>query len=163
MRAFLQQLAALAVMAGSILVSMPHSARADDPTQFAIVKSGDQDPEVSLNGEIRVHLNAAADPKKLQLWLDGSPLGVEPRAFGNDFVFPLSRNNDNRDLWSRLLGSPLSYPTRSIEVGVQYDRKPLTVAPPGSGPARPAKVTLITYNGGLMTLGIVLALFVAVV
>jgi len=162
MRAFLQRLAALAVIAGSVLVSMPHQARADDPTQFAILKAGTQDlPEVWLNGEVKIRLNTtAADPKKLQLWLDGSQLGVEPRVLGKDeFLFPLSRTNDNRDLWSRLLGSPLSDQRRTVAVGVQYDKKPLDWSkPPKADEATSAKVMLITYNGGLMALGIVAAL-----
>ena len=165
MRGFLQRLAALVVIAGSVLAAMPHQARADDPTQFAIVTPANQAvPEVSLNGEVRIHLNASApDPKKLQLWLDGSSLGVEPRAFGNDFIFPLSRTSDNRDLWSRLLGSPLSNPTRTVEVGVQYDKKPLKLVAMEANQAKEAKLTLVTYNAGLMTLGIFLALVVVVV
>src|SRR5437660_833960 len=114
---FLQRLAVLVAIAGGVFVSTLHQARADDPTQFAIVISGNQDPPVvSLNGEVRIKLNAAApDPKKLQLWLNGSQLGVEPRVLGNsEFVFPLLRTSDNRDLWSHLLGSPLSNPTRSV-------------------------------------------------
>ena len=171
MRASAFSRAIVAVLAGWLaLAAVPSQAWAEAAAaSFAVLKSGAADyPEIAFNTDLTLRLTGISpiDPKKAQLWLDGSPLGVEPRVFQDrgELVFTLARNANNRDLWARLLGSPLAAQKKQVAVGFQYDGKPVEVSkPPKADEAKDAAITLITYNGFLMALGLLTATFAIVV
>ena len=167
LRWFYILVAALAALLGTA----PEVAIAADPTMYAIRTDPDRMlPEATLNGEVRVWIDGdAIDPKKAQLWIDGSSLGVDPRVLRTppdrvELVYPLLRTEQNRKMWSRLLGSPFEGNRKTVPVSVQYGDKPLKWRdPPQSGDASESKITLVTYNKGLMVLGIVVSLAVLVI
>jgi hypothetical protein len=133
-----------------------------EPISFAIVKQAKQVgnvPEVKLKGTLkaRVDGDTPIDVSKVQLRLAGELLNVAPRLFfdNRELEFPLVRNDKNRALWSRLLGSPFSSDEREEPVSLELDGKPLKYSDSRKqDEVGEAKIKVIAYNGLLMTVGL---------
>jgi hypothetical protein len=130
-----------------------------EPTTFAVLTSQKGElPRVTLKGELRIRIDGDTplEEGKIQLRIDGELLNVVPRVLdGRELVFPLVRNDKNRSLWSRLLGSPFS--ERSpVPVSLEVGGKPLkyTETPKDDEAPKPS-INVIAYDGWLMTAGIV--------
>ncbi len=152
------------------LLAVLDGARAAEPTSFTILSPNDgAPPAAGLNDTIEIRLNGAipSDTKTIQLRVDGTLLGVEPRAEPdtNTLVFSLARTDTNRELWSRLLGAPFGHSqTREILVGLEIAGKPLAYLrdqAPGSQAAK-AAISLVSYSATRMFFGISLTVLVIV-
>jgi len=118
---------------------------------------------------IRIDGDTAIEPAKIQLRLDGSLLGVEPRVMPDrrELIFRLSRLDSNRATWSRLLGKPFGHDgIYAVPIAVEVDGKPLAFTndtPLGTDEAPQPKIDLITYDQGRMWLGIMTSLAVVII
>lgn len=131
---------------------------------FALLGNEKNATDVRLNEKLRVRVDGdgAIDETKMQLRIDGDLLNVQPRLLdGRVLVFPLERNDKNRGLWSRLLGSPFDART-PVQVSLESNGKPLKYLPPSDKDAKDAKTPTISviayYNGWVTTGGVILAL-----
>jgi hypothetical protein len=144
------------------------AARATEPTSFTILSSADkQPPQAGLQNEIRMRVNGdeTLDPRTIQLRLDGSLLGVEPRLQPDTrtLTFSLTRNDTNRDLWARLLGAPFGHDeTRPVMVGLEIGGKPMVFSRDQTqdNQAAGASMNLVSYSAPRMTVGIILTVLV---
>src|SRR5260221_13815649 len=142
--------------------------RATEPTSFTILSAADrQPPRAGLQNGIRLRVNGdePLDPRTIQLRLDGSLLGVEPRLQPDTrtLTFSLARNDTNRDLWSRLLGAPFGHDeTRPVMVGLEIGGKPLVFSRDQTqdNQATSASMNLESYSAPRMTVGIILTVLV---
>lgn len=159
-----------AAIAFTLILALAFAAAATEPTKFAVLTpQPGLLPTVGLNDEVRVRIDgdAAIQPSKIQLRLDGWPLGVEPRVRPDqrELIFRLARLDSNRAMWSRLLGNPFGRDRiTAVPVSVEIDGKALSwnrPQPQQSDEAPKPKINLIVYNSGLMTLGILVSLLVA--
>src|SRR5262245_29553029 len=87
-------------------------------------------PEAGLTGDVRIRIDGdtAIQPGKVQLRLDGSLLGVEPRVRPDhrELIFRLARTDANRAMWARLLGNPFAHDRKfDVPIGIEIDGKPL--------------------------------------
>jgi hypothetical protein len=141
------------------LLGQASNANAAEPTSFTVLTSQKGElPKVTLKGELRTRIDGDTplEESKTQLRIDGELLNVSPRKLeGRELVFPLVRNDKNRSLWSRLLGSPFSE-RGPVPVSVEVGGKLLkyTESPKDDEAPKP-NINVISYNGGLMTAGIV--------
>jgi hypothetical protein len=83
-------------MAFTLVLALASVAAATEPSKFVVLtpQLGSL-PTVGLNGEVRVRIDGdtAIEPSKIQLRLDGWPLGVEPRVRPDqrELIFRLTR------------------------------------------------------------------------
>ena len=166
--------AAKAALLALLALAYPCGAtttNAADP-QFAIVGNGTAPPTVGLNGDIQIRIvnGASIQPNKLQLRLNGWPLGVEPRVLASKdqptFVFKLLRTDANRQMWDQLLGSPFFKAENGrylVPVGIEVDGKALEMqTPPQPDASSQPKIDLILFKDWAMTLGLIFAAVIAV-
>lgn len=140
-----------------------------EPATFALLTTQKGElPSVELKGTLRTRFDGDTPivGSKIQLRVDGELLHVEPRVpvpDSRELVFPLVRNDKNRALWSRLLGSPFSA-REAVPVSLEVDGKALKYTEtPKDDEAPKAKVNVIAYSGQLMTAGIAAVIAVVVV
>jgi hypothetical protein len=129
-------------------------------------------PRVGLNGTLWLWVDgdATIDPAKVTLRLDHRPLSVQPEIEplgaprgGHQLSFLLVRNDDNRLLWSHLLGRPFSHkPAPEVPVSLDLGDKPLAFSAAEGRPDK-AVIVLIRYDPGKMAFGLVFAVLVVAV
>jgi hypothetical protein len=138
-------------------------ANAADPTMFGILTTqAGKIPEIHPNDELRLRIidgDLPFDPAKVKLWIGGSRLNVEPTIQDREVVFQLSRNDQNRAFWARLLGPALDK-RKTLLVGIEVNDKALKYRPaPGSSdespqqkidlvPAEPTTFAVVTSQKG---------------
>jgi hypothetical protein len=166
-KALCKALVSCALFLGSV-----HAACAGEPGKFSLLTPvPGKLPQAGLNDDVRIRIDgdSAIEPAKIQLRLDGSPLGVEPRVMPDrrELIFRLSRLETNRAMWSRLLGKPFGHERiYAVPIAVEVDGKPLAFGndkPLQGDEAAQPKIDLITYDQGRMWLGIVTSLAVVVI
>jgi hypothetical protein len=169
-----------AFVACALFLGAVHAACAEAPGKFSLLAPAPNTllapaprtlPQAGLNGDVRIRIDGdtAIDPAKIQLRLDGSLLGVEPRVMPDrrELIFRLSRLDANRAAWSRLLGSPFGHERIvAVPIAVEVDGKALAFKndkPSADDEAPQPKIDLITYDVGSMWLGIITSLVVVVI
>jgi len=127
-------------------------------------------PVLGLNDDLRIRLDGDVpiSTPTLQLRIDGSLFGVEPRLMpGREIVFRLSRLEANRQTWTRLLGDPFGRgQIRNIPISVELNGKPLpngVIEIAKTDEALESKISLLAYNSGLMILGIMASIATATI
>jgi len=131
-----------------------------DPASFAIVAKGGKIPDVNLKDTLRIRIDGDTpiDESKVQVRIDGDLLNVTPprRPSDRELAFPLVRNDKNRPLWSRLLGSPFSEERREVPVSVEVGGKALKYGQLDKDSESPQpRINVVAYNGVLMIAGII--------
>lgn len=128
-------------------------------------------PRLGLDDTLTMQVNGTMPEKGWSLLLDGSPLTSAPKSIDksrNTIQFKLQRTSENRDLWARLLGRPMSRDTVDVRVSLELNGHPLnfvgdskefSAAKPNVA-AEGGSITLKTHNNGLMVLGMFLAVLV---
>jgi len=148
-------------------------AEATEANSFSIIKSN---PIAGLNKELHVRVyggDVPADLSKIQLRIDGSLLGINPRLMpdnpslptSHELVFDLQRTEaaDNRKMWGRLLGSPFNKNREMSEpVSIEISGKalPYKKDPGRNDEEAESNFQLEKYSQSWMALAIGLALLV---
>ena len=129
---------------------------ATDPASFSILSPGGKFPELALNDVLKLKIDgdSPVDPKKAKLRINDNLLGVEPvwLADVRQLNFTLKRTegtDNNRAMWSSLLGSPFEARTTTTSINLVYADKPLTYASaPKPGEAPEPKITMVKFDPG---------------
>jgi hypothetical protein len=153
----------------ALLLVAAQASLAAEPSKFSLLttKPGAL-PEAGLNDDVRVRIDGdtAIQPGKVQLRLDGTLLGVEPRVRpdGRELIFRLARTDANRAMWARLLGNPFAHDRKfDVPIGIEIDGKPLAWSTSKDDEAPDSKIKLITYDVGLMWLGCIVSAVVVII
>jgi hypothetical protein len=155
----------------TLILALASTAAATEPSKFAVLTPQPGSlPTVGLNQEVSVRIDGdtVIQPNKIELRLDGWPLGVEPRVRPDqrELIFRLARLDSNRAMWSQLLGKPFQRGRMTaVPVSLEIDSKALSWNRPQSQQSDESpepKISLIVYKTGWMTLGIFVSVLVAV-
>jgi hypothetical protein len=155
-----------ALVCCALFLGFVHAASAEEAGKFSLLTPlPGKLPQAGLNDDVRIRIDGdgAIEPAKIRLRLDGSLLGVEPRVMPDrrELIFRLSRLDDNRAMWSRLLGKPFGHDRIfAVPIAVEVDGRPLAFQ---NDEAPQPKIDLITYDVGRMWLGILTSLAVVII
>jgi hypothetical protein len=151
------------IISVSVLIARTELVFAADPTIFSILtpQTGKL-PEVHQNDELRIRMvdgDGVLDPTKIKLLIERARLDVEPIIQDREVIFQLTRNEQTRPFWSRLVGPALDK-RKTVSVGIEVNGKPLKyrLTPVGSDespqqkidlvPAEPAAFSVLTPEEG---------------
>jgi hypothetical protein len=153
------------------LLTIARPSVAADLGSFSILDPGGTVPEVALNDvlKLKVDGDVSVEPKKAKLRINDNLLGVDPIWLADlrELHFPLKRTegtDNNRAMWSALLGSPLDARKTPQSASLIYADKPLayTAAPKTNESPKP-EITIVKFNHGLMALALFVAAIVVLV